>query len=77
MADFRFPEVERLAKEVAALRALIEGARIVVSDEWMTVHEACDKLGVTRNTILRKISNGELEARGSGKTRQVRLSRDA
>lgn len=41
--------------------------------EWFGIDQAAEKLNVSASTIRRRINCGQLEARGIGKTRQVRL----
>ncbi|WP_414897683.1 helix-turn-helix domain-containing protein [Rhodovulum sp. YEN HP10] len=58
--------------EVLARLDRIE-AKIAPPPQWLTVHEAAARLGCTASTIRRKIAAGEIEARGSGRARMVRL----
>ena len=58
-------ELRALREEVAALRA--------PPGEWVTLQQAAARLDCSAMTIRRRIASGELQARGSGKTRQVRL----
>lgn len=67
------PELDLLRAEIAALRAEIRGATITPVPQWVTVREAAERLGCTTRTIQRKADAGEIEARGSGKSRMVRL----
>lgn len=41
--------------------------------EWLQIHEAVKTLNISASTIRRKIASGELEARGRGSLRQVRV----
>ena len=66
-------EFRALISEVRALRERLDGATITPRPEWLTIAQAAEALGVSRDTIRRRINSGELEARGSGKTRRVRL----
>lgn len=74
MAEIEIPELKQVMAELRSIRQMLEGATITPAPQWMTIAQACDALGVSRATIHRKIAAGELEARGSGKTRMVRLS---
>ncbi|RMF12095.1 MAG: DNA-binding protein [Alphaproteobacteria bacterium] len=51
----------------------MSAVRIAPQPEWVTIPEAARQLGVSPDTIRRRIRTGELKARGRGKTRQVRL----
>lgn len=74
MAQIEIPELTQVMAELRAIRQMLEGARIVPAPEWLTIPQACEALGCSRATVHRKIAAGELEARGSGKTRMVRVS---
>jgi len=65
--------LDRLEAELRALREQLQGATIVPRPEWLTVAQAADALNVSGETIRRRIASGELEAKGSGKTRRVRF----
>jgi len=65
--------LDALFAEVRALREEISAVRIAPQPEWVTIPEAARQLGVSPDTIRRRIRTGELKARGRGKTRQVRL----
>ena len=60
--------VAPLAKEIRDLRAKLDPPK-----EWVSVQEAADHYGVTPATIRRWISEGNLQAKGSGKARRVRI----
>lgn len=60
---------EQLAEIVrAAVRAEIQPRA-----EWLTIADAAAQSGVSEDTIRRKVRAGEIEAKGSGKLRRVRL----
>jgi excisionase family DNA binding protein len=59
--------------ELARIEAKIDGATITPAPVWCGITDAARRLGVSPSTIRRKAAMGELEARGTGKTRQVRL----
>ncbi|GGW24196.1 hypothetical protein GCM10011452_09600 [Gemmobacter lanyuensis] len=63
----------RIERQIAAISAKLEGATLTPAPEWCSIPAAAKRLGVSASTIRRKISLGQLEARGSGKTKQVRL----
>lgn len=62
-----------LQQHLARIEAKIDGATITPAPEWCGIKEAASRLGVSTATIRRKAAIGELDARGTGKTRQVRL----
>lgn len=41
--------------------------------EWISVEEYMDRKNVSKSTVYRQIKAGELQARGIGKTREVKL----
>lgn len=47
--------------------------RLSPPKEWWSIPEAATRLGCTESTVRRKIARGEIEAKGTGKTRRVRL----
>lgn len=73
MAEIEIPELKQMMAELRTIRQMLEGATVTPAPQWMTIGAACETLGVSRATIHRKIAAGELEAKGSGKTRMVRL----
>mgnify|MGYP001549172770 CR=1 FL=1 len=65
-----------LHRELAALRREVEALRETVApDEWRSVTDAAACYGVSESTVRRWIAAGRIEARGAGKTRQVRCER--
>ena len=66
-------EIAALHSELRAIREMLEGATIIPAPEWVSVSDAAAHFGVHVSTIQRKIERGELEARGSGKTRRVKV----
>lgn len=59
--------LDDILSELRRLNAALRGS------EWMTVAQAAAALDVSDATIRRRIRSGEIEARGVGKTRRVRL----
>lgn len=58
----------------AMLRTVMQRLDQVAPPEvWFGINAAAERLRVSPSTIRRKIASGEIEARGVGKTRQVRL----
>lgn len=66
-------EIEALRDELRAIRGLIEGATIIPAPEWVSIPDAAAHFGVHVSTIHRKIDKGEIEARGAGKLRRVKI----
>lgn len=66
--------IEALAAEVRQMREELRGARIHPAPQWLSISDAAKALNVHRATITRKIDTGELEARGSGKLRRVKIN---
>ena len=60
--------VAPLAREIAALRDKVSPPR-----EWVTIQEAAEMNGVTTATIRNWIKAGQLEAKGRGKARRVKV----
>ncbi|WP_406736322.1 helix-turn-helix domain-containing protein [Thioclava sp. GXIMD4215] len=52
---------------------LLEASNIKPKDEWLTAAQAAEQLGVSTQTIWRKATSGEIEAKGTGKARRYRL----
>lgn len=65
--------LERLERHIMMLTERLEGATVTLASDWCTVPEAAKRLGVSTATIRRKAASGEMQARGSGKTRQVKI----
>ncbi|MBO9467036.1 helix-turn-helix domain-containing protein [Tropicibacter sp. R15_0] len=65
--------LDALVAEVKALRQEVQAARITPENEWITIPKAAQRLEVSESTIRRRIGSGEIEAKGSGKMRLVRL----
>lgn len=55
------------------IRAVIRQELAAANGGWMPVKQFIDMHDMSRATLNRKIRNGELEARGAGTTRQVRM----
>lgn len=65
--------LEAIERNLASVLSILSAANISASPEWVTVQKAASLLGVHPSTIRRKIDAGEIEAKGAGKTRRVRL----
>jgi len=64
--------LEAVTAELRALRAEV-AALHEPRNEWLTIPQAATRLECSTDTIRRRIASGEIEARGIGKTRRVRL----
>lgn len=66
-----------LAEVLTRLKTIedkLDGATVQARADWLTIKEAAEALKVTPDTIRRKAASGEIEARGSGKCRMVKLA---
>lgn len=66
------------SKDIAEVMAEIRAVRQRLDDlapppEWVSVVEYMDRKKVSKSTIYRRIKAGELQARGTGKTREVKV----
>lgn len=66
-------DVEAVMKTLSELKQLLHNVAISQPDEWMTIPKAAAQLGCSESTIRRKIDTGEFVAKGSGKSRRVKL----
>ena len=68
-------DLRQFAEDAAtkAVERLAATHVITPRDPWLTVPEAANKLSCSAETIRRKIRTGQLEAKGSGATRKVKL----
>lgn len=66
-------DVKSLSAEVRALREMLTGAMIVPPPEWLTLKQAAAAMGVSVDTVRRRIDAGVMEAKGSGKMRRVKV----
>lgn len=65
---------EDLARVEAELRAIRERLDVLAPPpEWVSVAEYAAREGVTKQTVYRWIASGEIQARGSGKSRKVKV----
>ena len=65
--------LDRLERRIEELSASLRGATVTPRPEWMSVRAAAEHLSVSPDTIRRRIVSGELEAKGNGKMRRVRI----
>jgi len=66
-------DFEALSRKIDALRQDLQGATIIPAPEWVCIKEAARRKGVTEDTVRRWIRDGQIEARGAGRLREVRL----
>ncbi len=66
-------DVEAVMKTLSELKQLLANVAISQPDEWMTIAQAAAHLGCSESTIRRKIDAGEFVAKGTGKSRRVKL----
>lgn len=64
----RASDLHRLERKIDALLDQIKPR-----DEWLSVHDYAAEKGVTVSTVRRWILSGQVEARGAGKLRRVKL----
>lgn len=65
---------EDLARVEAKLDAIASRLDVLAPPpEWVSVAEYAAREGVTRQTVYRWIASGGIEARGSGKSRKVKV----
>ena len=66
-------DVAKLLDAIQDLKQQLLTVTVAPTPEWLRVCEAARVAGVSESTIRRKIVSGELQARGSGKMREVKL----
>jgi len=64
--DALFAEVRRLSRK-------LDGATVQPRSEWVSIPEAAEILQIRPDSVQRKARKGELETRGKGRGRMVRL----
>lgn len=65
---------EDVAEIKAELRAMREQLnQIAPPPQWVSVAEYMAAKGISKGTVYRWIASGQVEARGAGKGREVRL----
>lgn len=64
-----------LHAELRALRQMLTNAQIRPRDKWLTIRDAATELGVSTDTIRRRIETGEIRTNGqTGRMRRVKLN---
>lgn len=66
--------LERLHDRLDSLERMLSTSTVTPQPEWMSVSAAANHLECSESTIRRKIALGEFEAKGSGKSKRVRIS---
>ncbi|MFY0661362.1 MAG: helix-turn-helix domain-containing protein [Shimia sp.] len=66
--------LERLHDRLDSLERMLSTSTVSPQPEWLSVTAAANHLECSESTIRRKIALGEFEARGSGKSKRVRIS---
>jgi hypothetical protein len=66
------------AEHIARVEAKLDAIAARLDDiapppQWVSVAEYMAMKGVSKSTVYRRIDAGELEARGSGKSREVKV----
>lgn len=67
-------DLEHIKTTMQEVLAELKGSKIEPRPEWMSIAEAARHLGCSPDTVRRRINNGELEAKGRGKLRRVKVS---
>lgn len=65
--------LQTLIEKVSRLETLITEGSFEPRQEWLSIPDAARHLKCDPSTIRRKIASGELKAKGSGKSRRVKL----
>lgn len=66
-------DLRAVTDELRALREMLTGAMVVPPPEWLPLRDAARVMGVSVDTVRRRIDTGVLEAQGSGKMRRVKV----
>ena len=67
-------DMARLEGKIDALTRILTGATVQPAPEWVSIRDYMARHGIkSASTVYRKIEAGELQARGSGKTREVKV----
>jgi len=69
--------IERVLDRLAELERKLDQFEIKPRPEWISVAEYARLKNVSPRTVKRRIEAGQLEARGSGKLREIHLKRGA
>ena len=63
----------RILDEIRELREELRQDQVSPLPEWVRVPEAAAMKGVSPRTIKRQIASGQIQARGEGKSREVKV----
>lgn len=66
-------DLAALHAEIRAIRQMLEGATVIPAPEWVSIKEAARRMNVKPETIRNRIARGEMEARGAGRMREVKV----
>lgn len=63
------------AEDLARLEAKLDALLAIVQPppRWVSVADYAERKGVSKQTVYRWIASGAIEARGSGKSREVKV----
>ena len=64
-------DFDALMAEIRAVRQRLD--ELAPAPQWISVAEYMERKEVSKSTVYRRIKAGELQARGIGKTREVRV----
>lgn len=65
--------LDQIFDRLGTIENNLAGATIIPAPEWVSIQKAADFAGVSKDTIRRRIVDGSMEARGTGKLRQVKV----
>ncbi|MBT3139726.1 helix-turn-helix domain-containing protein [Falsiruegeria litorea] len=65
--------LDQVLDRLASLEQKLASVTVTQNSEWLSIPKAAAQLGCSESTIRRKIDSGELSAKGSGKSRRVKL----
>jgi len=66
--------LDALFSEIARVHQRLDAVDMRPRPEWVTVADAAKAMNVTPDTVRRRIKEGALQAKGTGKCRMVKLA---
>lgn len=66
-------DVERVEAKLDRLMSMLANVDVKPKPEWLRLKDAAKHYGCSVDTIRRRIDSGALQARGSGKLREVKV----
>lgn len=63
----------RIEADLAEIKALLQRVTINPAPDWVGVSAAAQMLGCSASTVRRMVDRGDLEAKGAGKARRVKV----